>query len=635
VKRLLILAGIAFAVKAALAQPYPSRRGTFQVDQQRFCAGYTITIITTSVGQCTNTPGNLCIMDYENGKPCPSIPNCQNQLTYTYNTPGTYKLSISYQNVLPDDIIITVDPSTPPAFEIYTCSSNQVSIKVTDKNYDLYDIDFGDLSPIVQIASSNNQVAQHAYSIVGKYNISVRGKKFNAANNCNAMVQSFQATPTLSLPQINALTAVDAATLKLDFLQQTNIQYKLDIAVNSTNFQQYQTLYGLNSVTIPNLRLDDNYYCFRLRAFDPCLGRDRLSPPICSHNFDLAISGDLNKLDWQTASIGVSSVDILRDKGLYTSIPGAPLTFPDRDVKCNVTYCYQVISNYVGGAKSISLEKCGKAFTTIKPSTIVNTSSVVSATGVQLNWIQDPAFATTGYTILRSQNQGGFLSLAASPTPQYQDGTYHSDSPFCYEINYADQCNNKSADSSPICPIRLQGSVSDKNEISLSWNEYLGWDLGVKNYTVEKYDQKGTLLKTTDVGSSNTYVEDPPDIQNQIVSYRIIAKSKQAGLTSSVSNQITLLKEVNLFYPTAFTPDRKGPLENETFTVRGQFIAKAELSIFDRWGFLIFYSDKNEPWDGTQSGQPMPIASYVWTANITDLVGRSLKRSGTVLLLRK
>jgi gliding motility-associated-like protein len=92
---------------------------------------------------------------------------------------------------------------------------------------------------------------------------------------------------------------------------------------------------------------------------------------------------------------------------------------------------------------------------------------------------------------------------------------------------------------------------------------------------------------------------------------------------------------VNLFFPTAFTPDNKGPKENETFFVGGQFISKIELSVFDRWGSLVFYTDKNEAWDGTQAGQAMPIATYVWRANVTDVSGRTTQHTGSVVLIRK
>ncbi|MFN7260064.1 MAG: T9SS type B sorting domain-containing protein [Cyclobacteriaceae bacterium] len=632
-KQILLLVMV-FSVIAGQAQ-YVSRKGRFQVDQVRGCARFTITITNANlitVDECTG--GKPCLMDFLGNNT-----QQQNQFTFTYTNPGTYKLSVFYQSILNDDITVTVDPNIQPAFEIYTCTNSQVSVKVTDKSYDQYSIDFGDGSPVVQIPFSNNQVAQHTYTTPPfNFNISVRGKKLNAADNCSLLVKPFQAIPVLPTTQISSLTAIDASTLRLDFAPQTNIQYKLEIAINSTNFQQFQTLYGVNTITIPSLRLDDNYYCFRLSSFDPCSGQSiNFSQPVCSHNFDLALVSDVNRLNWQTSSIGVTRVDILRDKNLYTGIPGAPITFADVDVDCNITYCYQVRSTFVGGATSTSLEKCGVSFTTTKPSTILNTSAVVSDAGVQLDWMQDPAFKASAYTILRSYNQGIFTPISTTIPPKFIDDTYTTNGSFCYKINYLDECKNKSDDSEPICPIRLQGTISNSNEITLTWSDYTGWSLGVQSYSLEKYDKAGVLVRTFNLGNTTTFIDDQPDTKNQIVSYRVVARANQASLIAapSASNQVTFTKSINLVYPTAFTPDGRGPTENEVFELRGQFIARLELSIFDRWGALVFYSDKNESWDGTQLGLPMPLASYVWTATITDLAGRSFKRTGTVVLLRK
>ncbi len=629
-KRLVIFLIVIIAASNGQAQ-FTSRLGRFQVNQVRGCAPFTITIVTTNlitVGECT--AGKPCLMDFQgNGT------QQQNTTTFIYPTPGIFKLSVLYQSIGSDDITITVDPNIQPAFEVYTCSSSQVSIKVTDKNYDQYAINFGDGSPVVQIPFSNNQVAQHAYASNANFNMSVKGMKLNAASNCNSLIKSFQAITSLPLPTITTLTALDASTLKLDFVQQTNIQYKLEIAVNSTNFQQFQTLYGVNSVTIPNLRLDDNFYCFRLSSFDPCTGQNNYSPSICSHNFDLTLFSKLNKLDWQSSTLLVSGTDVFRNKAFYFGpVAGALLTYSDPDVICKTDYCYQLVTNYAWGGKSISLEKCGKAFSSVIPSTVLNASSTVDNTGATITWTQDPLFTAVEYSILRSSNLGSFSLFNKSTAKLFLDGSYLTSANYCYRINYLDPCNNKSVDSAPICPIQLQGSVNNKNEVSLMWSDYLGWNLGVKNYAIEKYDQKGLLLSTTDI-SSNLFKEDPADLQNQIVSYRIIAKPNEIGVTISRSNLITVTKDINLFYPTAFSPDKKGPVENEVFALNGQFITKLDLSIFDRWGSLIFYSEKMEPWDGTQSGQPMPIASYVWTANIIDKAGRSFKRSGTVVLLRK
>ncbi|MCX8490416.1 MAG: gliding motility-associated C-terminal domain-containing protein [Cyclobacteriaceae bacterium] len=630
-KKQILLLVILFSATAGHSQ-FVSRLGRFQVDQVRGCAPFTITITDTNlitVGECT--PGKPCLMDFLGNNT-----QQQNQFTFTYNTPGTFKLSVFYQSILDDDIMVTVDPNIQPAFEIYSRTNSRVSIKVTDRNYDQYLINFGDGSPVVQIPSSNNQVAQHSYVGPGNFPISVKGKKNNAADNCNSLSKPFQAIAILPTTQISSLTAIDASTLRLDFTPQPNVQYKLEIAINSTNFQQFQTLYGVNTITIPSLRLDDNYYCFRLSSVDPESGQSiNFSEPVCSHNFDLTLVSGGNRLNWQTPSTGVTKVDILRDKNLYRVISGAPVTFADVDVKCNITYCYQVRSAFVGGATSTSLEKCEVSFTTEKPSAVLNTNVMVLDGGVQLDWIQDPAFKASTYTVLRAANQGTYVPISTVVTPTFVDNTYATSDGFCYQINYVDECKNKSDNTVSVCPIRLQGTINNRNEVTLTWSDYSGWNLGVQSYSLEKYDKAGVLIRTVNLGTATTFLDDQPDTKNQIVSYRVVARANQAVVGTSTSNQLTFTKSINLVYPTAFTPDEKGPTENEVFELRGQFIARLELSIFDRWGALVFYSDKNEPWDGTQLGLPMPLASYVWTATITDLAGRSFKRTGTVVLLRK
>ena len=604
---------------------YVSRLGRFKVDEVRGCVPFTITITNTNLTAATCP----CNMDYlGNGNSQPNL------LTFQYTTPGTYLLKVTYPNVGIDDITVIVDPNIQPLFDVYTCSGSQVSIKVTNKSYDSYAIDFGDGSPQVQIPSGNNQVVQYGYGSPGARNISVKGKKINAATNCTTKVQNFTAVAVLPLPQLSTLTAVDASTLKLDFVQQPNIQYKLEMAVNNGTFLQLQTLYGVGTVTVSSLNLDNNFYCFRLSSYDPCTFQNNYSEIICSHKMQLTILSNANRIDWQTNTAKILSTDLNRNGSLYGNKLGSPLTYPDPDVVCNTDYCYLLVSNYTWGGKSFSLQKCGKAFSSTIPAAILNASTVFDDTGLKISWQQDPLFKASEYTLFRSF-QGKFDSYAKSTTTSYLDVSYVTGFSLCYKINYVDPCANTSPQSLPICPIELQGNINDENKVSLSWNAYSGWNMGVKNYVLEKFDKSGALVNTIDMGTSLTYAETAADLQNQIVSYKITAKPNEAGVTTSISNKITLTKNINLFYPTAFTPDGKPPVVNETFTVKGQFITKLELSVFDRWGTLIYYTDKNEPWDGNLAGQPMPISTYVWTANIIDMSGKSYHRSGTVVLMRK
>lgn len=631
-KKLFII--ISFTLLAVnLQAQYISRLGRFQVDQVKGCAPLTVTILDTNIittGECTS--GKPCLMSAGN-----NTPQQQNQFIITYPDAGTFKLSVLYQSIGADDITITVDPNIQPAFDVYTCSGLQTSIRITDKSYDQYYVDFNnDGVNEVVMPGGNNQTAAHNYGIAGNFNIRVKGKDINSADNCNPKVQSFTSLALLPTPQITSLTALDATQLKLDFTPVTNIQYKLEIAVNnSTTFQQFQTLYGVNTVTIPNLNVDNNFYCFRLSSYDPCTNTNTYSFPVCSQNFDLEIQSGVNKLTWVTSGSGVTSTEIMRDGASYSIIPDSPVSFDDVDVVCKTTYCYQVVNVYAGGTKSISLEKCGASFTTTSPSPIDNTSSVVSSEGVKLTWIQDPLFNPFEYTVLRSQNNGAFSELGKTTSREFSDPGYTTEFNFCYRINYSDLCENQSQEGALICPMKLSSTLDEKNAITLRWSGLKGWKEGVQNYRVQKFDKNGGLMSTTNVNSDTVFVDDLLDLNNQIVQYRVLADATEAGLITSVSNQVLVTKEANLFYPTAFTPDGTGPIENETFSVFGQYIAKMELKIFDRWGTMVFFTEEKKSWDGTQSGRAMPEGTYVWIAKITDMAGRNFSQEGTVVILKK
>lgn len=625
---------VVISISTELLGQFTSRLGRFQVDQIRGCAPFTINITNTNLitsGECT--PGKPCNMDFLGSNP-PSLPT--NQFTFTYNTPGTYRLIVYYQFIGSDDITVTVDPDIQPDFDVYTCSSSGVSIRITDRNYQQYFVNFGDGSPIVTVPASANQIAQHNYVGPGNFVIQVRGQKTNGAANCTPRVKPFQAISTLPTPSFARLTVVNESTAELNFSYQTNILYRLEIAVNSTNFQLYQpTVYDVNSFTATNLRFKDNFYCFRLDSYDMCTGGHTYSPIICSQKIGLSVQSGLNKIDWQTSGIGVTTFNINRNQVPYNlNMPNSSSSFSDVLIDCKQRYCYQVVANYPNGAKSFSLEECGTSFVRTVPTAPNNISSVVSGSQVSLTWNQDPLFTATEYNIFKSINQGTFFLEGKATTPQFSDNQYASNNATCYKINYVDKCDNDSPESLTACPIVLTYSLSPSNEVTLNWTNYGGWVAGVQSYQIDKFNLNGSRLATF-ISTGTTLVDAQVDNINQIVTYKVTAIPNQVGVTPSTSNIVEVDKTVNLFFPTAFTPDNKGPKENETFFVGGQFISKIELSVFDRWGSLVFYTDKNEAWDGTQAGQAMPIATYVWRANVTDVSGRTTQHTGSVVLIRK
>jgi gliding motility-associated-like protein len=100
--------------------------------------------------------------------------------------------------------------------------------------------------------------------------------------------------------------------------------------------------------------------------------------------------------------------------------------------------------------------------------------------------------------------------------------------------------------------------------------------------------------------------------------------------------QTVIIEPDFIFYiPNSFTPNDDGI--NDTFTGQGIFIKDFEMSIYDRWGNLIFYSnDINKPWDGRANhGNELAQRDvYVYAIKVTDFKMVKHNYKGKVILVR-
>jgi gliding motility-associated-like protein len=392
-------------------------------------------------------------------------------------------------------------------------------------------------------------------------------------------------------------------------------------------------------VTVDNIQPDDSkFYCFRLGMFNPCTSAVTYSDVICSADFDAQAVTDANQLNWRTATNGISDYSITKTDpdASHPSLTETPPTTQtqDPDLICKTDYTYQLISNYANGSRSLSLPKTVTAFSTRQPTAPQNISAVVAEENdaVVLNWDQDPAFRPGDYNITKLTN-GKAAGTAQSKDPTYTDADYDTTIPTCYTISYKDLCDNASPVSQPACPIQLTGTVQRDNTIVLTWSPYTGWAGGVSLYQIMKFDADGNSLGTITTGSTG-YTDAVEDFENQVYRYTIEAIPNAGGITPSVSNTTTETKNPNLVYPSAFTPNGDGL--NDRFIVFGRYVSGFEMSIFNRWGELLFSTgDLADGWDGRFNGNLMPEGTYAFRAKITDLTGRMYDRSGSVLLLRR
>jgi gliding motility-associated-like protein len=277
--------------------------------------------------------------------------------------------------------------------------------------------------------------------------------------------------------------------------------------------------------------------------------------------------------------------------------------------------------------------KCGTATSKDIPEAVENISSIVNGNAVDLTWQNNPSFIAEEYSIQKNSNKT-FNSLQVSNNTSLTDPAYSTEVETCYKIYYRDVCGNRSETSAEACPIRLTGSLRNDNSISLNWTAYNGWENGVNSYVVQKFTQEGALLQTFDAGTTTTLIDDEEDLLHQALIFVVIANPSEPGIPASVSNRITVIKNPNLFYPRAFTPNSDNL--NDVFNVYGQFIDEFEMSIFNRWGELMYTTTEiSEGWDGNFKSNQMPEGTYTFIVKILDRAGRNIKESGSVLLLRK
>ena len=104
-------------------------------------------------------------------------------------------------------------------------------------------------------------------------------------------------------------------------------------------------------------------------------------------------------------------------------------------------------------------------------------------------------------------------------------------------------------------------------------------------------------------------------------------------LGCSNKDSIAIIYDGSLYVPNSFTPNGDG--FNDVFRAFGKSIIEFEMSIYDRWGELLFYTQNmSNSWDGTYKGKLVKTETYIWKIKYTEVLGTGENRVGKVTLLR-
>jgi gliding motility-associated-like protein len=93
-------------------------------------------------------------------------------------------------------------------------------------------------------------------------------------------------------------------------------------------------------------------------------------------------------------------------------------------------------------------------------------------------------------------------------------------------------------------------------------------------------------------------------------------------------------KKIEIYVPTAFTPDGNGSNDRLKPLLMG-FVKVNYFRVFDRWGKLLFTMNSDQPgWDGRSNNQPVENQTLVWMIEAVDVDGVVHTKQGTTVIVR-
>lgn len=85
----------------------------------------------------------------------------------------------------------------------------------------------------------------------------------------------------------------------------------------------------------------------------------------------------------------------------------------------------------------------------------------------------------------------------------------------------------------------------------------------------------------------------------------------------TVSQALNVFCQVQLFTPTAFTPNGDG-INDSWVIYLSEPVPDMEVTVYDRWGMAVFYSKGYKAWDGFHNDQKVPSGSYSYLIKLPN-----------------
>ncbi|MFN6944350.1 MAG: gliding motility-associated C-terminal domain-containing protein [Cytophagaceae bacterium] len=634
-KKYVYLIILAFAAFPVFGQYSPD----FEANVTRGCVPLTITVSDLSGAEAAGIP-----VTYNYGS------GFVEAKTFTYTTPGKYTITqrINTGGNPPTATrtktdYIEVLPTPRPEFTVSYCEARRVFVNIFETTYEQYIIDFNDGTAPVTV--SGNSSTPHTYPNTMQRNITVTGNYMpgGCGSGSSQLIIPLQ---SLIRPNLVELKTISNTQVEVSFVAFANHNYRISQRNINTgitaNIASITNRSGQVNHVISGLDLTNNSYCFRVSAVDECSAAQG-AEELCTVTVSATAQEDQNLLTWNVynseATFG-SYIIYRNGQQLETINNLLTSSLIDDDVVCGANYCYYIVTelNFNSGSgnpvTSTSNESCAIATTSAIPPPIAELNSTIENNHVKLFWETDALVSdVNNFQIYRADGENDFQLLTTTNNNEFIDENVNIPAnSYCYRVLYTNNCNLTSVESPMTCPISFTARQDRDNINAMSWSPYEGtWMEAGVVYTIELLDDGLNPYQTEIVGNTTSHAANQ-DPSAQLARYRIKAEFASNPTAVSYSNIVELQYRMGVFPPNTFTPNNDGL--NDVFVVKGSFVKNFKISIFNKWGELVYQStNMEEGWDGTINGKPPIAGAYAFMIEAEDHLGESYKQRGTVTII--
>lgn len=273
------------------------------------------------------------------------------------------------------------------------------------------------------------------------------------------------------------------------------------------------------------------------------------------------------------------------------------------------------------------------------PISIITGASVIGKDLVRLdiNWKKDGG---TSFLSVEKKTTTGWNSIYTTTTPgsiTYNDATTKTNSEVAeYRTLRTNDCGQKDDSSFLHKTILLS-----ENQRVMSWSKHVGWanPALTTNYDYHLEYKVGSTWNTLYTGNATNYLLPTNMYGNQVFRVKLFSNDGVLPATYELYSNEQL---VNLGFdpsqvdttliPSAFNPSGI----NKFFKISNPAIGfnESTLTVYNRWGELLFRGDALLGWNGTDSnGRDVPQGTYIYLVE-ASYRNKKTRYSGTLLLIK-